>query len=115
MPINISNAKNRDAVVAMEGLSPVRDVYYRDEKGNPVATRKLLKSDVDHDLDQLMKKRKKMESVAKALMKEDPEVVVFDIKPKEFLFDEPSNYPFDTKPVVTSLTQVANPGPESVC
>ena len=74
MPINISNAKNRDAVVAMEGLAPAREVYYRDEDNKPVITRKLLKSDVDHDLAKLMKKRKKMESVAKALMKEDPEI-----------------------------------------
>ena len=74
MPINISNAKNRDAVVAMEGLTPVREVYYRDEDNNPVTTRKLLKSDVDHDLAKLMKKRKKLESVAKVLMKDDPEI-----------------------------------------
>lgn len=74
MPINISNAKNRDAVVAMEGLSPVREVYYRDENGTPVINRKLLKSDVDHDLAKLMKKRKKLESVAKVLIKDDPEI-----------------------------------------
>lgn len=74
MPINISNAKNRDAVVAMEGLSPKREVYYRDEEGRPVATRKLLKSDVDHDLAKLSKKRKSPESLAKALIKDDPEI-----------------------------------------
>jgi hypothetical protein len=74
MPINIKNAKNRDAVVAMEGLSPRREVYYRDGAGDPVATRKLLKSDVPHDLGQLMKRRKKLDSVAKALIKEDPEI-----------------------------------------
>ena len=39
MPMNISNAKGRDAVVAMEGLSPKREVYYRDENGKPVASR----------------------------------------------------------------------------
>jgi len=74
MPMNISNAKGRDAVVAMEGLSPKREVYYRDDSGKPVVTRKLLKSDVEHDLAKLMKRRKKMESVAKALIKEDPEI-----------------------------------------
>lgn len=74
MPINISNAKNRDAIVAFEGLSPKREVRYVDQKGNPVATRKLLKTDVAHDLPELMKKRKKLESVANALVKDDPEI-----------------------------------------
>lgn len=74
MPINISNAKRRDAVVAMEGLMPKRDVRYLDPNGHPVLTRKLLKSDVTHDLAQLMKKRKKLESVSKALIKDDPEI-----------------------------------------
>ena len=74
MPMNISNAKGRDAVVAMEGLSPKREVYYRDDEGKPVVTRKLLKSDVDHDLAKLTKRRKKLEAVAKVLIKDDPEV-----------------------------------------
>ena len=74
MPINISNAKNRDAVVALEGLMPKCDVRYLDPEGRAVATRKLLKSDVTRDLDQLMKKRKKLESVSKALVKDDPEI-----------------------------------------
>jgi hypothetical protein len=76
MPINISNAKNRDAVVAMETLAPRRSVRYTDAKGRPVATRKLLKSDVDHDLAQLMKRTKKLEKVADALVKGDPEIDV---------------------------------------
>ena len=59
MPINITNAKGRDAVVAFEGLMPKREVRYVDEKGKPVATRKLLKTDVTHDLPELLKKTKK--------------------------------------------------------
>ncbi len=74
MPINISNAKRRDAVVALEGLSPKREIVYRDGEGGQVTTRKVLKSDVEHDLPKLLKKRKKLESVAKALIKEDPEI-----------------------------------------
>jgi hypothetical protein len=53
---------------------PKRDVRYLDPEGRAVATRKLLKSDVTRDLDQLMKKRKKLESVSKALVKDDPEI-----------------------------------------
>src|SRR3982751_3475907 len=76
MPINISNARNRDAVVALEGLTPKRDVRYIDRDGRPVATRKLLKTDVAHDLEQLMKRRKSPDTLAKALIKEDPEIDV---------------------------------------
>jgi hypothetical protein len=74
MPINISNAKNRDAVVALEGVMPKRDVRYVDDKGKPVMTRKLLKTDVTHDLPELLKKSKKIEKVADALIKGDPEI-----------------------------------------
>lgn len=74
MPINISNAKGRDAVVATEGLNSGRDVRYVDEKGKPVGTRKLLKTDVTHDLPELLKKSKKLEKIADALIKDDPEI-----------------------------------------
>src|SRR4029453_16253586 len=74
MPINISNAKNRDAVVALEGVMPKRDVRYVDDKGKPVMTRKLLKTDVTHDLPELLKKSKKIEKVADDLIKGDPEI-----------------------------------------
>ncbi len=74
MPINISNSKNRDAVVAMEGVSTKRDVRYTDPEGRMVMTRKLLKTDVEHDLPAVMKKRKKPSAVANALVKGDPEI-----------------------------------------
>src|SRR3954454_2784977 len=74
MAINISNVKNRDAVVALEGLAPKRDVRYIDPHGNPVRTQKLLKTDLAHDLTQLMKKRKTTDALAKALVKDDPEI-----------------------------------------
>jgi len=74
MPINITNPKNRDAVVATEGLAPKRDIRYVDEDGKPVETRKLLKTDVLHDLPELLKKKKKLEKVADAIIKDDPEI-----------------------------------------
>ena len=74
MPINISNPKNRDAVVALEALNPKREIRYTDEKGRPVSTRKLLKTDVSHDLPELLAKRKKLDKVGDALIKEDPEI-----------------------------------------
>lgn len=74
MAVNISNAKNRDAVVATEAVAPKRDVRYVDEKGKPVSTLKLLKTDVTHDLPELLKKQKKLDKVANALIKGDPEI-----------------------------------------
>ena len=74
MPINISNQKNRDAVVAAEALNPKREVRYTDAKGWPTSTRKLLKTDMLHDLPELLKKSKKIEKVADALIKDDPEI-----------------------------------------
>lgn len=74
MPINISNPKNRDAIVALEALNPKRDIRYTDPKGRPVSTRKLLKTDVLHDLPELLKKEKTLDKVADTLIKGDPEI-----------------------------------------
>jgi hypothetical protein len=74
MPINIANQKNRDAVVAAEALNPRREVRYMDAKGRPVMTRKLLKTDVLHDLAELQKKTKDLNKIANALVKDDPEI-----------------------------------------
>ncbi len=78
MPVNISNAKNRDAIVAFESLMPKRSIRYTDTDGRSVVNRKLLKTDVAHDLPQLLKKSRKIEKVADALIKSDPEIYVED-------------------------------------
>jgi hypothetical protein len=74
MAINIRNSKNRDALVALESVFPKRELFNVDAKGEPVTTQKLLKTDVDHDLPSLLKKRKTLSAVGKALIKEDPEI-----------------------------------------
>jgi len=74
MAINISNTKNRDAVVAFEAVVPKRDVAFVDPKGKPVRTQKLLKTDIEHDLAALLKKKKDLNAVGKALVKDDPEI-----------------------------------------
>jgi hypothetical protein len=74
MPINITNAKGRDAVIALDGLVPSREVMYVDGKGDPVTTQKVLKSDTTHDLPQLLKKRRTLSKVANDLIKDDPEI-----------------------------------------
>ena len=74
MAINISNQKNRDAVVAFEAVIPKRDVHFVYPKGNPVTTQKLLKTDINHDLPALLKKRKTLAAIGKALIKDDPEI-----------------------------------------
>ena len=74
MAINISNTKNRDAVVAFEAVVPKREVAFVDPNGKPVRTQKLLKTDIEHDLAALLKKKKDLNAVGKALVKDDPEI-----------------------------------------
>ncbi len=75
MAINISNPKGRDAVVAFEAVMPKREVIFVDAKNKPVVTQKLLKTDVEHDLPVLLRKKKNnLNALAKALVKEDPEI-----------------------------------------
>lgn len=74
MPVNIANSKKRDAVVAAEALNPQRKLYFTDKDGRAVTTKKLLKTDVEHALDTLLKEKRTLKKVADALIKEDPEV-----------------------------------------
>jgi hypothetical protein len=74
MAINISNPKGRDAVVAFEAVMPKREVMFVDTKNKPVTTQKLLKTDINHDLDALLKKRKTLNALGKALVNDDPEI-----------------------------------------
>ncbi len=74
MPINISNVKGRDAVVALEGLRPEREVRYTDPKHRLVGTRRILKSDIDHDLPALLEEHEDLDNLADALVDSDPEI-----------------------------------------
>lgn len=74
MAINISNVKGRDAVVALEGLRPEREVRYTDPGHRLVTTRRVLKSDVDHDLAALLEEHTDLDALGDALVKSDPEI-----------------------------------------
>lgn len=74
MAINLSNAKQRDAVVAMEAVRPAREVFYIDEAHNPVENKRLLKTDLTHDLPQLLKETPELDDIAAKLITEDPEI-----------------------------------------
>lgn len=74
MAINISNANNRDAVVALEGLIGKQEIRYVDKKGEQVQNARVLKADAEHELPVLLKKAKKLEKVGKMLIDGDPEV-----------------------------------------
>jgi hypothetical protein len=58
----------------MEGLIPRRTIQYLDPHGRPVRTRRLLKTDISHDLGAIMKKRKTPTALADALINDDPEI-----------------------------------------
>jgi len=74
MAINISNANNRDAVVAVEGLIAKREVRYVDKNGAPTSNARILKADAEHELAVIQKKHKTLDKVAKVIVKDDPEV-----------------------------------------
>lgn len=76
MPINISNVKGRDAVVALEGLHPAREVRYTDGKHRLVTTRRVLKSDVEHDYKALFEEYNDLDLLADAIEDGDPEIDV---------------------------------------
>lgn len=103
MAINISNAKNRDAVVAAESPMPKREVHLVDDKGDPVQTRKILKTDVTHDLPELMKKRKKIEALADVLVKGDPEI---DIEQFGMFLSETSRVYVSKKGIVHFVDEI---------
>lgn len=103
MPINISNPKNRDAVVAAEALNPKRELRFTDKKGRPVSTRKLLKTDVTHDLPELLKKSKKIEAVADKLIAGDPEI---DIESFGMFLTDMSRVYVTTKGIVHLVEEI---------
>jgi hypothetical protein len=74
MAINISNAKNRDAVVALDGLAERNFIRYVDKDGRSTINRRVLKADTEHELQVLLKKEKTLEKVAKKLVKDDVEI-----------------------------------------
>lgn len=74
MPINISNSKNRDAVVVLDGVRPKRDIKYIDRDHRPVVTRKLLKTDIKHDLERLLRNSGDLPGLGQDLMDGDPEI-----------------------------------------
>ena len=103
MPINISNPKNRDAVVAAEALNPKRELRFTDKKGRPVSTRKLLKTDVTHDLPELLKKSKKIEAIADKLIAGDPEI---DIESFGMFLTDMSRVYVTTKGIVHLVEEI---------
>jgi hypothetical protein len=109
MAINISNAKNRDATVALEAVRPRKDVHYIDEDHNMVMTRRLLKTDVAHDLPELTKKTKELEKLSAKLIKDDPEV---DIEHFGMFLGETSRVYVSDKGIVHSVEEfevITNP------
>lgn len=72
--INLSDVRNRDAVVKAEGVRITETVQFVGPKGQNASTRKILKSTIDHDLDSLLENHGDLDGVGKALIDSDPEV-----------------------------------------
>lgn len=74
--INLSNSKNRDAIVNTQSVySPLR-VAWLDEKGRRVQNVRLLRCTIDRDVDALIKSAGSLDKVSELLLKGDPEVDV---------------------------------------
>lgn len=74
--INLSNSKNRDAIVNTQSVySPLR-VVWLDEKGRQVQSVRLLRCTIDRDVDALIRSAGSLDKVSELLLKGDPEVDV---------------------------------------
>jgi len=72
--INISDARQRDAVVKAESTRLQRTVFYQGPKGLPAYTTKILKGAVHQDYDSMLEKFGDNEALAQALVNGDPEI-----------------------------------------
>lgn len=72
--INLSDVRRRDAVVKAEAIGVDEPVRYLGPKGNPSYTRRVLKSTVDQDLDNLTSLYKTPDEIANAIVDGDPDV-----------------------------------------
>jgi len=102
MEINISNAKNRDATVALVAVRPRRDIHYIDEDHKMVINHRLLKTDVAHDLAALTKKEDDLEELGKKLVTEDPEI---DIEHFGMILSETSRIYVSKKGIIHSVQE----------
>jgi len=72
--INISDKRNRDAIVKAESVRVEEPVRYLGPKGGQTYTRRILKSTVDHDHESLQENYDSPEAIAHALINDDPEI-----------------------------------------
>lgn len=72
--INLSDKRNRDAVVKAESVSMDEPVRYLGPKGGQTYTRRVLKSTTAHDFEALTEQFGDTEAVSQALIDGDPEV-----------------------------------------
>lgn len=72
--INLSDKRQRDAVVKAESVHTEEPVRYLGPKGGQTWTRRVLKSTIDHDIESLTEQFAESEAISDALIANDPEV-----------------------------------------
>ena len=72
--INLSNSKNRDAVVATYSVRIPLKVRWLDEQGRQATTARLLKASLDRDIAALVKAAGGLDKIDQTLIDADPEV-----------------------------------------
>ncbi len=108
--VNISDARNRDAVVKAESVRLRPDVRYIGPRGQPVYPRRLLKATVAQSYDALMDRYADDAALAAALVAEDPELDIEQVG--QFLWGMTRVYVNPGKELVYRISQteiVRNP------
>jgi len=72
--INLSDKRNRDAVVKAESVRVEEPIRYLGPKGGQTYTRRILKSTVEHDHETLQENYASPEAIADGLINDDPEI-----------------------------------------
>ena len=73
--VNLTDSRNRDAVVKAETTGVDEEVRYVDDENQPSYTRKILKATVEQDFETLLKNYEgDVEALGTALVEGDPEV-----------------------------------------
>ena len=72
--INISNEKGRNAKVTFHAFPKKQKIFYVDQEGEEITTKKYVKNTEQNTLNALLSKNTDLDGVASALIKNDPEL-----------------------------------------
>jgi hypothetical protein len=73
--INLSNSSGRDAIVATNSLSALKQIRWLDDQGRQAFSSRIVKSTLDHSLEAILENHQcELEAVSQLLIDGDPEI-----------------------------------------